>query len=224
MMTGTVLITGAGRGLGRSLAERYAAAGWTVHAVLRDPAARAGLDSRIRPHLMDVTDRALRTRLAGDLADTALDLLINNAGVYGPREQRLGDIDEAAWDEAFRVNCMAPYFMAEALLPALARARGKVVTVTSIMGSIGQARGGGYIYRSTKAAANMAMKLFAGDVAGQGITAVTIHPGWVRTAMGGPSAALSIEESTAALHRTISKLTVRDNAKFLNMDGEVLPW
>lgn len=219
-----LLITGASRGLGRALTEAYAAEGWRVHAIARH-AHDLGTVPNVWVHEMELTDRKSIATLRTRFAEERLELVINNAGTWGPKAQDLGTIDAEAWIEAFRVNAMVPYYVAEALADALARGRGTVVTITSRMGSIGDnGSGGDYVYRSSKAAANMVVRSLARDLAPRGIGAVALHPGWVRTEMGGPEAPLSIQESVDMMRRTIAGLTLKDSGKFLNLDGNILPW
>ena len=223
-MTGNILITGASRGLGRGFVEQYAAAGWHVHAVTRHPGPLADLHG-VEIHALDITDRkaiaALRTRFA----EQRLDVVINNAGDWGPHEQDLGPIDAEAWLATLRLNTLAPYYVSEALADPLARARGRIVVISSGLASIEDNRSGGdYVYRSAKAGVNMVVRSLARDLAPRQVTAVALSPGWVRTAMGGEDAPLSIEESVAAMRRTIAELTLKDSGKFLNLDGKPLPW
>lgn len=223
-MPRSVLITGASRGLGRGLAERYAGEGWRVHAVARQAGDLETVPG-ITAHELEITDRKAIATLRTRFAEEKLDLLINNAGVWGPKAQDLGPQDAEAWMEAFRVNAMCPYFVSEALLDPLARGRGRIVTITSGMASItNNTVGGDYVYRSSKAAASMVMRSLSRDVALRGITVITLDPGWVRTEMGGPEAPLSIDESVGAMHRTIEGLTSRDNGKYLNLYGNEVPW
>jgi NAD(P)-dependent dehydrogenase (short-subunit alcohol dehydrogenase family) len=223
-MSKTVLITGASRGLGRALVESYAAEGWTVHAVSRHVGDLEAIPG-VTAHEMEVTDRRCIATLRTRFAESKLDLLINNAGNWGPKAQDLGPIDAEVWLETLRINTLSPYYVSEALLDPLARARGLIVTITSKMGSIGDnGVGGDYIYRSSKAAANMVVRSLARDVALRGISAIALHPGWVQTDMGGAQAPLTIEESVNAMRRTIDHVTSKDSGKFLNYDGNELPW
>ncbi|PWR19112.1 SDR family oxidoreductase [Zavarzinia compransoris] len=223
-MTGVMLITGASRGLGRGFAEHYAAAGWRVHAVTRNGAALAGL-AGVEIHALDITDRKAIATLRTRFAEEKLDLVVNNAGDWGPGAQDLGPIDAEAWMAVLRLNTLAPYYVGEALADPLARGRGTLVTISSGLASIEDNRSGGdYVYRSSKAAVNMVVRSLARDLAPRQITVVALSPGWVRTAMGGDQAPLSVEESVAAMRRTIAGLTLKDSGKFLNPEGKTLPW
>ena len=224
----TVLITGAGRGLGLEFAKQYADDGWTVHAACRDPEAAAGLrglGDGVRLARLDVTSAEQVAELADDLRGEAIDLLLNNAGIYGPREYSLGEIDYAAWAEVLRVNTLAPLRVAAAFAEHVATSGQKrMAFVSSRMGSIEQNSGGGYIYRSSKAALNAAVKSLAIDLAPRGVTAVVIHPGWVRTDMGGPGAAITPAVSVAGMRRVFAGLTPDDGGRFFDYDGSNLPW
>ncbi len=224
----TVLITGAGRGLGLEFAKQYADEGWTVHAACREPEAAAGLrglGGGVRLARMDVTSAEQVAELADDLRGEAIDLLLNNAGIYGPREYPLGQIDYAAWAEVLRVNTLAPLRVAAAFAEHVAASGQKrMAFVSSRMGSIEQNSGGGYIYRSSKAALNAAVKSLAIDLAPRGVTAVVIHPGWVRTDMGGPGATIAPAESVAGMRRVFAGLTPDDGGRFFDYDGSSLPW
>ena len=175
----SVLITGASRGLGLEFARQYAAAGWSVVAACRRPSDVPQLD-RYPVELigLDVADPASVTELAAHLRGRPLDLLVNNAGVYGER-QDFGAIDAEEWQRVLRINVIGPIKMAEAFLPHLLAGNRKTIAfVTSRMGSIADnGSGGSYIYRSSKAALNAAVKSLSIDLKGQGITALLLHPG-----------------------------------------------
>ncbi|MDD3446477.1 MAG: SDR family oxidoreductase [Zavarzinia sp.] len=223
-MSGHVLITGASRGLGRGFVESFAADGWRVEAVSRTPDDLEHIPG-VSVHALELTDRKAIATLRTRFAEEKLDLVINNAGTWGPQAQDLGPIDAESWIETFRVNTMVPYYVAEALADPLARAKGTIVTISSGLASIDDNfSGGDYIYRSSKAGVNMVVRSLARDLHIRGITAIALSPGWVRTAMGGDDAPLSIEESIAAMRRTIAGITSRDSGKFLNLDGKSLPW
>jgi NAD(P)-dependent dehydrogenase (short-subunit alcohol dehydrogenase family) len=225
----TVLVTGASRGIGLEFARQYAAEGWRVIASCREPAAAPALEAvrgNVAVERLDVNDDRRVRALARKYADAAIDLLINNAGVYGPRGVTVGTIDYEAWGQVLRTNAMAPLRVAAAFLPQVARSKKKIVaTVTSWMGSIAANRDGGhYLYRSSKAAVNMVMKSFSIDVKDKGVTVVLLHPGWVRTDMGGPDAEIEATESVASMRAVIAGLKKKDTGKFFNYDGSPMPW
>jgi NAD(P)-dependent dehydrogenase (short-subunit alcohol dehydrogenase family) len=225
----TVLITGAGRGLGLEFARQYAADGWRVIAGCREPkksGALRALKGNIAVEKLDVNDPTSVSRLAKKYARATIDVLINNAGIYGPRKFTMRTVDYDAWADVLRTNAMAPLRVAAAFLPQVARGRKKIIaTVSSWMGSIAQNEtGGAYIYRSSKAAVNMVMKSLSIDLKGKGIVVAVLHPGWVRTDMGGPNAAIDPNESVAGMRAVIAKLKKKDTGKFFNYDGKPLPW
>ena len=153
----------------------------------------------------------------------ALDLLVANAGTYGPRSPESGE-DGAEWLETFAVNTVAPYLLARSVLPLVARAGGKLVAISTKMGSIEDNRSGGYIaYRSSKSALNMAWRSLAIDNRGKVVCAM-LHPGWVQTRMGGSSAPLSPEDSVAGMRRVIDGLGPERSGGFFNYDGSEIPW
>lgn len=221
-----VLVTGASRGIGRGLAERFAAEGWQVIACAREPAAIEVTGAAVERYPLDVADPASIAGLAATLAGRPLDLLVNNAGIYGPRETRLGSIDYGAFRAVLETNTLGPVRVTEALLPNLrAGARKTVVTVSSIMGSIAQTQSpGALIYRTSKAAVNMAMRSIAMELAPEGFTVVLVHPGWVRTDMGGPNATLDVRTSVDGLVRLTERLRPSDNGRFFDYEGGLLPW
>jgi NAD(P)-dependent dehydrogenase (short-subunit alcohol dehydrogenase family) len=230
----TVLITGANRGIGLEFCRQYAADGWRVLACSRHPEKSDALNKLaaqypgvIKTHVLDVADHAQIESLGQALANEAIDLLINNAGIYPDSDNRgFGHIDYQEWMRAFRTNTMAPLKMAETFAAQIARSKQKtIVTITSKMGSIADNGGGSYyLYRSSKAAVNMVVKSLAIDLKPAGVTAVVFHPGWVKTDMGGPNAMISAEQSVSGMRQVISRLTLADTGKFFGYDGQVIPW
>ncbi len=231
----TLLITGANRGIGLEFCTQYAAAGWRVLACCRDPGKADALNrlaarypDLIKLHALDVTNHAQIEQLARTLTNESIDLLINNAGVYPVADKRggFGQTDYAEWMAAFNINTMAPLKMVEAFVEQIARSKLKlIITITSQMGSIDDnSSGGSYLYRSSKAAANMVVKSLAVDLKEKGITSVAFNPGWVKTDMGGPNAMISVEQSVADMCKVIAGLTPADTGKFIGNDGVVIPW
>ncbi len=225
----TVLITGASRGIGLEFARSYGEAGWTVIATVRDAAGAdrlAGLAGSVTPAVLDVADPASVAILAERLKGVALDLLIANAGQYGPRGYRLGHIPYAAWQEVLTVNTMGSMRVIEAFLDALRAGQGRrIAAITSKMGSMADnMSGGNYLYRSSKAALNAAMRSVALDLAPEGFAVATVHPGWVKTDMGGPGALIDTATSVAGMRRVIDGVTVETTGRFWNYDGREIPW
>jgi NAD(P)-dependent dehydrogenase (short-subunit alcohol dehydrogenase family) len=218
----TVLVTGASRGIGREFARQYAADGWRVHAAMRAP---GEAEDGVVTHRLDVTDPGSIAALARAI-DEPLDLLINNAGISGPRDDGPGSFPPDAWAETMRTNVFGPALVADAFTPQLARGTLRILaTISSRMGSIGALdTGGRYAYRSSKAAANMVTRLLAFDLKPKRITCVVFHPGWVRTDMGGTGAPVGVRESVAGMRKVLARLKPSDTGKFLNFTGEPLPW
>ncbi|MEO1201537.1 MAG: SDR family oxidoreductase [Pseudomonadota bacterium] len=234
----TVLVTGANRGLGLEFVRQYAADGWRVIAVCRSPSSADALlkladgESSIAVHAADVTKPADVAELGESLLDTTIDVLINNAGIFGPSRsagggdgQTFGSIDYERWLDVLRVNSLAPMMLAETLLPNVrAAAAGKLVTISSRLGSIAQTGAGYYAYRSSKAAVNMAMATLAQEPAASGVTIAVLHPGWVSTDMGGPEAPVTPTQSVTGLRQQIERLDRPDSGGFFDFEGERLPW
>ncbi|MFO1036666.1 MAG: SDR family oxidoreductase [Geminicoccaceae bacterium] len=219
-MTGTVLVTGANRGIGQGFVAAYAAGGWTAIGTARRP--EPGSD--LLP--LDVADPHSIAALASRLDGRPIDLLINNAGLFGPRDGRIGQIDYAAWQEVIETNLYGPVRVTEALLPNLRAARGrKIVTLSSAMGSIAQNMGGGNeIYRSSKSGMNAAMRSVAMDLRSDGFAVAVISPGWVKTDMGGPGATIDVATSVAGMKRVIERLSPSNTGRFWSWCGSELPW
>lgn len=224
----TVLVTGANRGLGLEFVRQYAGDGWRVHACCRTPAKAAALGAvagDVDVHALDVADGGALAALVRSLDGEAIDVLVNNAGIYGWR-QSLGGIDYDGWLDVLRVNVLAPVAVTEALLPNLERGAGKrVALITSQMGSIADnSSGGTYAYRSSKAALNAAGRSLAVDLRARGIVVLLLHPGWVRTDMGGPGGRIDTPESVAALRERLAGATPAHSGRFFRYDGTELPW
>jgi NAD(P)-dependent dehydrogenase (short-subunit alcohol dehydrogenase family) len=229
----STLITGANRGIGLEFARQYAADGWQVYATCRDPNSASELrrladasDYKVQIMALDVTDLASIKAATKELEGQAIDLLLNNAGVGGPRGQTLGNIDYEAWANVLDVNTFGPLRISEAFVDNVARSERKlIVTLTSGMGSIADnTSGGAFAYRSSKAAVNMVMRSLAIDLAPRGITCVVINPGWVRTDMGGPHGNLTPAESVTRLRRLIDGFGPTHSGKFFNHDGREYAW
>lgn len=228
----TALITGANRGLGHELVRSFAADGWTVHAGCRTPDKAKDLrrlakssDGRIAVHRLDVTDDLQVRALARSLEGQPLDLLFNNAGIYGPRSG-FGAQDFDGWAQVLAVNVLAPMRVVEAFADLVAASQRRlIVNMSSRLGSIAvNDSGGSYPYRTSKAALNMVTKGLAADLAPRGIAVVSVHPGWVRTDMGGTGASLSPEESVAGLRRVIDGLDLQQSGGFFDYTGAPIPW
>jgi NAD(P)-dependent dehydrogenase (short-subunit alcohol dehydrogenase family) len=223
----TALVTSASRGIGLEFARQYAAAGWTVLAACRDPARAAslrGLPGDIRPVAMDVTD--LASVEAAAAGTEPVHLLINSAGIIGRSDDGPGRMDYAEWAKVIDTNTFGPVRVLDAFADRLAAARSALaVTITSGMGSIADVGSGrSLMYRTSKAAVNMAMRARSFDLKPRGITVLVINPGWVRTDMGGASAPLPVADSVAAMGRIFETIGPERTGSFLNYTGVEFPW
>ena len=221
-----VLITGAGRGIGLEFARQYAAEGWSVVATCRNEAAAEALRAlpgEVTVEFLDVRDHRALVSFHERVGPAQLDLFIANAGVTRPDGFSAEDAD--GWLEVLDVNCVAPTFLAYNLAPLVIAARGKMIAITSQMGSIADNGSGGWnAYRASKAALNAAWRSMAIEMDSKPLAIAMLHPGWVQTDMGGRGATLLKPDSVTAMRRTIDGLTARDKGVFLNYRGEELPW
>jgi NAD(P)-dependent dehydrogenase (short-subunit alcohol dehydrogenase family) len=224
-MAPTVLITGAGRGLGRELARQYAAMGARVIGCCRDPSALPGnLGGDIRPMRLDLADTGSIDRLAADLAGEPLDILVNNGALRGAIGG-LGDVSTADFNEVMAVNVLAPLFMVRALRPNLLLGRNRMVAmISSRAGSMAEGldADGDYAYRCSKAALNMATRKLAFD--DPELTFLMFHPGWLKTDMGGPEAELPVADAALGLMAQISAAGPGDSGKFITWQGQRVRW
>lgn len=230
----TIMITGANRGIGLELVRQYAADGWNVLACCRSPEnARelnqlaAAAEGKISVHLLDVTNEQQRKALAAQFKGKPIDILFNSAGVSGSwNMQGFGQCQTDEWLEVLHINVVTPMLMMQDFAANVALSERKIIAnMSSKMGSVtDNTSGGSYLYRSSKAALNMVNKSAAHDLARKGIAVVALHPGWVRTDMGGPNGELSVEESVTALKRNLANVTLADSGRLLDIDGSTIPW
>jgi len=215
----TVMIIGASRGIGLELARQYAAAGWRVHATTRTPAqpgALGAISGDVVIHALDVRDALQIETLAQAVAREGIDVLIHNAGVAGRG---------MAPTEVRRINTEAPIRVAQALLPAVARSsEKKMVLVTSQLGARRGYTGSLGLYGDSKAALNDAFRAHAPAWGRGGCIAIVLHPGWVRTDMGGAGAPLAVAESVHGIRQVIARLTPADHGRFWTWEGREHPW
>jgi NAD(P)-dependent dehydrogenase (short-subunit alcohol dehydrogenase family) len=206
-MPGTILITGCNRGLGLELTRQFAADDWKVVATCRDLDRAEELKAlerqypKLQVYTLDVTDYQQMAQLAERLQGEPIDILLSNAGYYGPKGTLFGRVDRDEWRKVLEANTIAPYMLAETFCANVAASERKLIAViSSKVGSIADnSSGGGYIYRTSKTAVNQVVKSLSVDLAERGITVVALHPGWVQTDMGGPRALISPEESVSGL-------------------------
>ena len=228
----TVLITGTNRGIGLEFVQQFLARGDTVLATCRHPDSAPALQQlqKENQHLqvleLDVASTESLQNFPQQLAADAIDIFINNAGVYGPRDASFGNVDGETWMSVLQVNSIAPILLTQLLIDKLrAGIDKKLLYVTSKMGSIDDNTGGGsYVYRSSKTALNAVVKSLAVDLAADGFKAAVLHPGWVLTDMGGPNALIDTETSVDGMMAVIDSLDIEQSGSFFNYDGSVIPW
>jgi NAD(P)-dependent dehydrogenase (short-subunit alcohol dehydrogenase family) len=222
----TVLVTGANRGIGLEYARQLAAQGHTVIGTARDPAAATELRAITdRIEALDVADAASVAALARRLDGVAIDILVNNAGVISRDDNDLASVDFEEMQRAFEVNAFGPLRVTQALMPNLKLGQRKlIVNMSSQLGSIERSNGQMYAYRASKTALNQFSKILAVELGPQGFVVVALHPGWVRTDMGGANATLAPEDSVAGLLALIGKLGPQDNGRFYDYQGKPIPW
>lgn len=216
----TLLITGANRGIGLEFATQYSHQGWRVIATARNSTRE--LDALgVRVEFLDLSDanavESFPSRIDGEL-----DLLIANAGTNQPMNPD-GAQSARDWQTMMMVNAIAPYQLGKALLPKMA-ADGKMIAISSGMGSIAENSGGWVPYRTSKAALNMAWSCLALEARAHNVACVSLSPGWVQTRMGGTGAEITPEQSVGDMRALIERLTVDDSGKFLRRNGSDLPW
>jgi len=228
-----ILVTGANRGIGLEMVKMAVSRQWQVRACCRNPHVAEKLNEVARMsaglvsvHTLDISDKAQIQALAYELRGDVIDMLINNAGVYGAMAHEFGNVDEQNWLETFKVNTIGPLNMAEAFVEHIARSKKKTIaTLSSKMASMDDnASGGSYIYRSSKAALNAVVKSMSIDLAPKGICCVLLHPGWVKTDMGGPYAEITTRESVKHMFTILDKTTLDDTGSFYEIDGSIIKW
>ncbi|MGF1694912.1 SDR family oxidoreductase [Vibrio lamellibrachiae] len=226
----SVFITGGNRGIGLSLVKYYLTEGWYVHTSYRSTEQSQDLleleahQPLLKCHQFDITDYPKISQLAGSLPP--LDLLINNAGYYGPKGSTFGQVDEDEWRKVLEINTIAPLKLVESFYTNLLEGElKKIACISSKVGSMTEnMSGGGYIYRSSKAALNSVVKSLSNDLSSQGFKVAALHPGWVKTEMGGPNALIDTETSVSGLTQVIESLTDAQSGHFINFDGSSIPW
>jgi len=216
----TVLITGGNRGIGLEFASQYLADGWEVIATARQSSPELdALDVPVEP--LDLADPEAVAAFPSRV-EASLDLFIANAGTSQPMNTQGAD-NAREWQSMMMVNAIAPYQLGKALLPRIAQG-GKMVAISSGMGSIAENSGGWVPYRTSKAALNMAWNSLALEAKPRGVTAVVLSPGWVKTRMGGTGAEISAEESVRDMRALIDRLAIADTGKFLRRSGSEIAW
>ena len=228
----TILVTGANRGIGLEFVQQYLERGAQVIATYREVGSSDVLlglseeSSALDILNLDVASDESMKAFSAQLGSKPIDIFINNAGVYGPRDSNFGNVDEANWIPALRINTLAPLMLTQLIIENLRRGESKkLLYVTSKMGSIEDNKGGGsYVYRSSKAALNAVVKSISVDLANDGMRVALLHPGWVRTDMGGPNALIDAKTSVSGMIQVIEGLDEPSSGGFFNYNGDRIPW
>ncbi|MBX9617575.1 MAG: SDR family oxidoreductase [Hyphomicrobiales bacterium] len=226
------MITGAGRGIGLGIAKKILGRGDDVIALVRDPlkcdALRAieGARTRLKLLAADVADAASLSAARAALSQGRIDVLVNNAGIYRDRGRGILTADLDAFAETLMVNTVAPLRVLQNFAPLMGKGGqvSKVATISSAMGSFQRGGDGQFSYRASKAGINKAVQSVAAELLQENIIAFVMHPGWVRTDMGGAGADISVEQSATGIIRTIDSAGREAAGTFLNYDGTTIPW
>jgi len=234
----TILITGTNRGLGLEFTKQYLSIGWRVIACCREPSSADALNDLaaqnadlLSIHQLDVSNFDQIDQLADQLRGEKIDVLLNNAGVFGPKvteddnRQSFGTMDYDIWYDIFRTNTMAPIKMAEAFIDhVVASELKKIVVITSLIGSIADTQAGYYAYGTSKAGVSKAFATLALDVEDRGVGVGVFCPGWVPTEMGGPMGDVNIENSIAGLRERIDQIRPGRVPDFRRYNNDLLNW
>ena len=227
-----VLITGANRGLGLGFVKKYLEKNANVLCTTRDISGSKELleckeryPNNIEIFELDLLKENGAETLANQLNGMPIDILINNAGI-GSSNQLFEAVSSKPWLEVLKVNLIAPLIITQSLIENVKKSSSKkIYFLSSQLGSIGDNTSGGmYIYRSSKTGLNQVVKSLSVDLKPKGITVVSLHPGWVKTDMGGPNAPVSIDKSIEGMTKVIDRTDIKDTGRFLNYDGTELPW
>ena len=224
----TILITGTGRGIGLEIANQALARGWIVYGSARgevtDPDAHICHHPKFHDLKFDVTDHAAVREAAASIS-APIDILINNAGIIGPKRQSTLDMDFDGFAQTLAVNTLAPLAVAQAFLPHLKKsATPRILTISSQMGRMSYAKSDQIAYRASKAAVNKVMQGLATDLKPMGVAVALVHPGWVRTDMGGAGADIDASESASGILALAEGLTLEGTGQFYNWDGSIAEW
>jgi len=228
-----ILITGANRGIGLEMVKYGMEQGWRIFACCRNPHNAESLfnvaklsNGQISVHIADMMELSTLQALSYELRNDPIDILVNNAGIYGSDKNTFGGVDVDSWMQAFKINSIAPLKMVEAFSEQLFMGKRKLVAcMSSKMGSMADnGYGNSYIYRSSKAALNAVVKSLSIDLKDKGLISVALHPGWVKTEMGGPNAEITTRECVEKIFNNLATLSIQDSGRFIDIDGSDIPW
>ena len=228
----TIIVTGANRGIGLELVKQYCNQNYQVIGTYRNENTSGEFISmsrnlnNLKVYSLDVSSDQSLKDFSSKLGETPIDIFINNAGVYGPRDSSFNNVDEKNWIPAFQTNTIAPLLLTQLIIENLKNgSQKKLIYITSKMGSIDDNKSGGaYIYRSSKTALNSVVKSISVDLAKDGMKVALLHPGWVRTDMGGPNGLIDTSASVSGMTEVIDSLSQPDSGCFFNYDGSKIPW
>ena len=228
-----ILVTGANRGLGLGLVKKFLKNNEKVICTTRNFSKSKELilckekyNDNLEICELDLLDKDSPNILSNFLGDETIDLFINNAGVIGHSAQHFKSVSLNHWLEVLKVNLIAPLLITQSIIKNIEKSsERKIYFISSKVGSIEDNKSGGmYIYRSSKTALNQVVKSLSIDLKPLGISVISLHPGWVRTEMGGPNALISVEESVNGMIDVISNTSIINSGQFINYDGTRLPW
>jgi NAD(P)-dependent dehydrogenase (short-subunit alcohol dehydrogenase family) len=225
------LIAGANRGIGLGVTKEFLAHGWDVIATARQPDKAAALQALAEQHpgrvaipRLDMNDAAAVDGFAATLGGKVLDAVLVNAGVAGPEHRSADSVTAEEIGALMFTNAIAPVRLARSLADHVRPGSGVVAFTSSVMGSVAANPGGHELYRASKAALNSLSRGLWGEWGGKKLTMISLHPGWVRTDMGGQAAAVSVEDSVAGIIAVIEAQSGAHQHRFLDYTGKELPW
>ena len=228
----SILITGTNRGIGLEFVKHYLKNNEKVIATYRNKNSAKDLlelkntTSNLSLVELDVSNSNSINKFASKITDQPIDTFINNAGVFGPRNNEFGNFNAKEWLHVFNINTIAPLLITQKILKNLRLGKNKkLVFISSKVGSIEENTGGGmYIYRSSKTALNQVIKSLSIDFKDENFIAAALHPGWVQTDMGGPNALIDTKTSVKGMTEVIDSLVLKNSGRFYNYDGSSIPW
>jgi NAD(P)-dependent dehydrogenase (short-subunit alcohol dehydrogenase family) len=225
------LVVGANRGIGLGVIKEFLARGWDVIATAREPDKATALHDveashpgRVSIQRLDMTDAVAVDGFAASSGGKVLDAVLVNAGVAGPEHRSASAVTAEEIGELMFINAIAPIRLARSLIGHIRPGSGVVAFTSSFMGSVAQNPGGHELYRASKAALNSLARGLWGELGGRKLTMVSLHPGWVRTDMGGSAAAVSVADSAAGMVKVIEQQSGAHQHRFLDYTGKELPW